>query len=231
MRTYTVREVRGSGADTRLVVDFVLHLAEGATGPASSWAATAAVGDRLVTWAPRRGVPFGGIEFPPGDGTNACCWRATRRRYLRSAASSRTCRPNAPWRGVPRGARIRRPAAAPAPGRGWTWSGCRGTGLPLGQRLYEAVLAHLGSAAADGSERPGEVDPDLWETPTYSSSGEDTDVPDTVRGPRPRRALRVDRGGVRGGHCAASAPGEGAGRGPPPGRLMGYWRRGVAMRS
>ena len=25
MRTYTVRDVRGSGADTRLVVDIVLH--------------------------------------------------------------------------------------------------------------------------------------------------------------------------------------------------------------
>ena len=41
MRTYTVREVRGSGADTRLVVDLVLHLADGATGPGSRWAATA----------------------------------------------------------------------------------------------------------------------------------------------------------------------------------------------
>ena len=49
MRTYTVREVRGEGADTRLVVDFVLHLAEGATGPGSAWAAQATVGDRLVT--------------------------------------------------------------------------------------------------------------------------------------------------------------------------------------
>ena len=67
MRTYTVREVRGSGADTRLVVDLVLHLADGATGPGSRWAAAAVVGDRVVVMAPRRGEPFGGIEFAPGD--------------------------------------------------------------------------------------------------------------------------------------------------------------------
>ena len=34
MRTYTVRAVRGAGADTRLVVDFVLHMEEGRRVPA-----------------------------------------------------------------------------------------------------------------------------------------------------------------------------------------------------
>lgn len=63
MRTYTIREVRGSGADTRLVVDLVLHPAPGADGPGSRWAASAVPGDRLVVLAPRRGEPFGGIEF------------------------------------------------------------------------------------------------------------------------------------------------------------------------
>lgn len=70
MRTYTVRDVRGEGVDTRLVVDFVLHLADGATGPGSAWAAQASVGDCLVILAPRRGVPFGGIEFDPGAARN-----------------------------------------------------------------------------------------------------------------------------------------------------------------
>ena len=51
MRTYTVRAVRGEGVDTRLVVDFVLHLAEGATGPASTWAAAA------TTWSSWRRAP------------------------------------------------------------------------------------------------------------------------------------------------------------------------------
>ena len=38
----------GSGVDTRVVVDLVLHLDDGATGPGSRWAATAATGDRLL---------------------------------------------------------------------------------------------------------------------------------------------------------------------------------------
>ena len=38
------------------------------TGPAVTWGARAQVGDRLVALAPRRGLPFGGIEFEPGDG-------------------------------------------------------------------------------------------------------------------------------------------------------------------
>ena len=33
MRTYTVRDVRGAGVDTRLVVDFVLHLERGRDRP------------------------------------------------------------------------------------------------------------------------------------------------------------------------------------------------------
>ena len=66
MRTYTVREVRGTGADTRLVVDFVLHEADGAAGPGSRLGRGGAVGDRLVMLAPRRGAAFGGIEFVPG---------------------------------------------------------------------------------------------------------------------------------------------------------------------
>lgn len=63
MRTYTLREVRGNGEDTRLVVDFVLH--EHCSGPGSSWAARVRVGDRIVTLCPRAGQPFGGIEFVP----------------------------------------------------------------------------------------------------------------------------------------------------------------------
>jgi NADPH-dependent ferric siderophore reductase len=66
MRTYTLREVRGEGEATRLVVDFVLHVEDGETGPGSAWAAGASVGDRVVVLAPRRGEEYGGIEFDPG---------------------------------------------------------------------------------------------------------------------------------------------------------------------
>ena len=46
MRTYTVRDVLGSGADTRLVVDLVVHGVDGPgshaeAGPGSRWAASA----------------------------------------------------------------------------------------------------------------------------------------------------------------------------------------------
>ena len=41
MRTYTVRDVVGSGVDTRLVVDRVLH-GDGGHGPGGDWAARVA---------------------------------------------------------------------------------------------------------------------------------------------------------------------------------------------
>src|SRR5690606_4115426 len=50
----------------RLLVDFVIHLAPGASGPASRWAAEARPGDRVVLIGPRKGVDFGGLEFQPG---------------------------------------------------------------------------------------------------------------------------------------------------------------------
>ena len=68
LRTYTIRDVRGSGARTTLVVDMVLHLEGDLVGPGSLWASRARVGDRIALLAPRRGFPYGGIEFTPGPG-------------------------------------------------------------------------------------------------------------------------------------------------------------------
>ena len=70
MRTYTIRDVRGSGPQTTLVVDMVLHLEGDLVGPGSTWASRAAVGDRIVLMAPRRGFPYGGIEFTPFPGAD-----------------------------------------------------------------------------------------------------------------------------------------------------------------
>ena len=70
MRTYTIRDVRGSGEQTTLVVDIVLHLEGDAVGPGSTWASQAGVGDRIVLLAPRRGFPYGGIEFAPAPGAD-----------------------------------------------------------------------------------------------------------------------------------------------------------------
>jgi NADPH-dependent ferric siderophore reductase len=76
-----------------------------------------------------------------------------------------------------------------------------------------------------------EVDPDLWETPAYSSSGEDIDAPVAVVGHdldglyawiageskvvTGLRRLLVNELGMDRRQVA----------------FMGYWRRGVAMRS
>ena len=100
-----------------------------ATGPGSRWAAQAAVGDRLVTMAPRRGMPYGGIEFEPG----------TARELL--LVADETAVPAVcsiledldPHVAAPRSSRCRSPRdvtalagqAAPATSR---WSGCPGTG-------------------------------------------------------------------------------------------------------
>jgi NADPH-dependent ferric siderophore reductase len=104
-------------------------------------------------------------------------------------------------------------------------------GSPFGTRLHEAVLARLGAPSLAPVEEPEEVDPDLWETPTYSSSGEPLDVVGQAR----------DRG-LEGWY--AWIAGESAmvtglrrhlvhelGMDRRQVAFMGYWRRGVAMRS
>jgi NADPH-dependent ferric siderophore reductase len=65
IRTYTIRALRPEQGEVD--VDFVLH---GATGPASAWAESAAVGDRIVLVGPnaRFPGPTGGFEWhPPAD--------------------------------------------------------------------------------------------------------------------------------------------------------------------
>lgn len=228
MRTYTVRAVRGEGADTRLVVDFVLHLAEGATGPGSAWAAQAKVGDRLVTMAPRRGEFYGGIEYDPG----------TAKSLLLVADETAVPAVCSILEDLPASARGVAFLEVPESGDVLEQSAPGGLqvvwlprdGAPLGSRVHAAVLAHLGTSPHP-IEEPDQVDPDLWETPTYSSSGEDVEPPAyhvghdldgiyawiagesavvTTLRRHLVKELDMDRRQVA---------------------FMGYWRRGVAMRS
>jgi NADPH-dependent ferric siderophore reductase len=227
MRTYTVRDVRGSGVDTRLVVDFVLHLDDGATGPGSRWASTAAVGDLLVVLAPRRGMPFGGIEFDPGIGRTLLL--AGDETAVPALCSILEDLPD----GVSGTAFLEVPCSADLAdvrrpvGLEVVW--LPRNGAPMGQPLREAVLHHLGTATPVDDE-PADVDPSLWETPNYSSSGEEIDDAVTVGHDLDDlyawiagesgvvtalrrhlvRELGMDRRQVA---------------------FMGYWRRGVAMRS
>ncbi|WP_243059540.1 siderophore-interacting protein [Nocardioides sp. SR21] len=230
MRTYTVRDVRGEGEDTRLVVDIVVHAdAHGDVGPGCAWAERAAVGDRLVVICPRRGEQYGGIEFVPGTAARlllvgdetavpAVCailsqlpWDAKGAAFLEvpTEADIQTVQ-------HPEGVEV-------------VWlareDGAHGAGL------HAAVLEHLGAGGAVVEVEPEDVDPDLWETPTYSSSGEDVEAVLTPVGhdlgdlyawiagesalvTGLRRALVKDLGMDR--RQVA---------------FMGYWRRGVSMKS
>lgn len=231
MRTYTIRELRGAGAETRLVIDFVLHLGEGTSGPAAEWASLAEVGDRLVLLAPRRGHEFGGIEFAPGTARDLLLvGDETALPAIASilAGISPTSRGNVfvevPHAGdeqellAPDGVRIH-------------WLARHG--CDHGHKLVPAVRAHLGLPKSVDFVDPEAVDPDLWETPEYSSSGEEVDavvqahtvghdfdglyawiagesrVVTTLRRALVKE-LEIDRRQVA---------------------FMGYWRQGVAMRS
>jgi len=227
MRTYTVRALRGTGADTRLVVDFVVHGPDDASGPGGDWGANAAVGQRVITMAPRRGVPFGGIEFAPGTAKRLLL--VGDETAVPAVASILECLPatarGAAFLEVPHAADVltlRHPVGIDV-----HW--LPRDGAARGEEIHAAVLEHLGEEPA--APVVGEVDPDLWETPTYSSSGEDVDVAVRVVGHEfddlyawiagessmvtaLRRALVKDLGIDR--HQVA---------------FMGYWRLGVAMRS
>lgn len=229
MRTYTILDVQGEGEQTRFVVDIVVH-EDGKAGPGARWAMAARPGDKVITLAPRRDVEFGGIEYvPPAD---------TQRLLL---VGDETALPaissildhlgddarGAAFIEVPDPADVR-DLCAPA-GIEVTWLP-RGHHQP-GSRMVPAVRAHLGLGPGEWAD-PTEVDPDLWETPTYSSSGADVEAEEVAEEPEGfaavyawiageslmvttlRRALvkelAVDRKRV----C-----------------FMGYWRQGVAMRS
>jgi NADPH-dependent ferric siderophore reductase len=231
MRTYTVRDVKGTGVDTRLVVDFVLHLEPGATGPGSSWAGSADVGDRLVLLAPRLGMPFGGIEFAPGDARVLLI--AADETAVPAVCSILEDLPEtaqgAAFLEVPVAEDVqdvRHPAGVEV-----VW--LPREGKPLGERLAAAVREHLGSAAPVPDVAPDDVDPDLWETPTHSSSGED--LAQHGNNAAAGSALHglyawiAGESGVVTGLRRHLVKDLGIDRRQVA--FMGYWRRGVAMRS
>lgn len=239
MRTYTVRDVLGEGTDTRLVVDIVVHEPEDGhddplDGAGNAWALQARAGQRLVVLAPRRGHEFGGIEWSPGDATRLLLVGDETavpaiRGVLRDLPADAT---GAAFLEVPVDGDVLDDVAAPA-GVSLTW--LPRNGGARGEELHAAVLAHLtGSAPTEAIEvADEEIDPDLWETPVYSSSGEQvaaaTAVPadgapfaglyawiagesKVVTGLRRKLVndLGLDRSQVA---------------------FMGYWRQGVSMRS
>jgi NADPH-dependent ferric siderophore reductase len=225
MRTYTIRDVRGSGEQTTFVVDMVLHLEGDLVGPGSTWASRAVPGDRIVVLAPRRGHPYGGIEFTPASGADlllvgdetavpAIC---TVLEQLPDDARGTA------FLEVPLVADVqdvRRPAGVEV-----VWLAREGD--PLGEGLHDAVAAHLGIPGAEVEVAPDEVDPDLWETPYYSSSGEE--VPGDVVGLEGTYAWIAGESKVVTGLRRHLVNELGFDRRQVA--FMGYCRRGVAMRS
>lgn len=223
MRTYSVRDVRANGEHTEVVIDFVLHLEPGLSGPASLWADGARPGDDLILIGPRRGrADAGGIEYAPaeasavllaGDETAAPAIA----RILEDAPADLR---GIAFLEVPDAA-DRLPIAAPT-GVEVRWL-VRGSAAH-GSALIPAVTDHLG-VAADLRVRDLDSDELLWETPLYSGLGESLDgvhphadryfwiagesgVVTTLRR-HLVKTLGIDRAQVA---------------------FMGYWRYGVAMR-
>lgn len=230
MRTYTVRDVHGYGVDTRLVVDFVVH-DDGHAGPGAGWALRARPGDRLVTLAPRRGVPFGGIEFVPGDASSLLLvGDETAVPAVAGILAGLGCDAvGAAYLEVPEVGDVQDLVAPPGVEVCWLPRGH----AEVGARLVPAVRSYVGLPPARALDETVTVDADLWETPGWSSSGEPVDpaAQPVVLGhelegvfawiagesqmvTRLRRAL-VKELGVDRRQVA----------------FMGYWRRGVAMRS
>ena len=233
MRTYTVRDVVGAGAETRVVVDIVVH--EPPCGPGSTWARSAAVGDRLVLLGPRRGFPYGGIEFAPHAGAQELLLVADET-ALPAVAAILTDLPGTAvgqvLLEVPLAADIQELVAPP--GVAVTW--LPRDGAEHGTRILAAAGERLAVRAAAEPARlalasDDEIDPDLWETPEYSSSGEElaeSNVGATAVLPgvyawiagesamvTSLRRYLVNEVGLDRSQVA----------------FMGYWRRGVAMRS
>ena len=100
-------------------------------------------------------------------------------------------------------------------------------GAELGRVLHDAVAAHLGIQGAEVDVATDEVDPDLWETPFYSSSGEE--ISDAGGGIGGTYAWIAGESKVVTGLRRHLVDELGFDRSQVA--FMGYWRRGVAMRS
>lgn len=178
LRTYSIREFRRSadGPD-EVDVDFVLH--SDSPGPASAWAQDAQPGQQLLIIGPTRDDDSGvGIEFDPGSAAIA-------RLYGDETALPAMARILADWpEGLAGSVDIEVPAgnhlpidSPPQVDVRWHFraQGDFDYGDLLRAQLEKEVESRC-TCASLGAGKPGLVDEvpldEVWETPTYSSSGE-----------------------------------------------------------
>ncbi|MGH3350009.1 MAG: siderophore-interacting protein [Nocardioides sp.] len=177
MRTYTIRSIEESAPSTssghriekRLYVDFVLH--PGAHGPGSDWAGVAKPGDEILVAGPKIGEEYGGTEWIPGDASRLLLVGDETAvpavvSILESLPADAT---GSAFLEVPVAGDVQE-VSAPA-GMDVTW--LPREGAPVGGPAVAAVGGLLGfEVKPDDVTSVEVVDPDLWETPVYSSSGE-----------------------------------------------------------
>lgn len=233
MRTYTIRRVTGTSSDPGIVVDFVLH--PGAHGPGSDWASAAQPGDEVLVVVPRKGQPGGGIEWAPpadagrlllvGDETAVPAVASILESLPADATGTAVLE-------VPLADDVQQLSAPAGIDVRWVVR----DGAPVGacaNAVVREVLAGPGSAGRLSQDDAGTgsgVDPDLWETPSYSSSGEQLDDPGpAVTDPDGGRYCWI---AGESGMVTALRRHLVTELGLPRRTVafMGYWREGVAMR-
>lgn len=226
MRTYSVRSATRVDDKVRLAIDFVMHEENGKSGPAATWAKYATIGSEIILIAPMQGAASGGIEFNRGEAQKVVLLgdetaAPAIARILEDLAKEGAEVPCTAYIEIP--TEYDRLEITSAPHHEVTW--LPRSGAEQGSRLAPALGWHVEDpVSAVSAESPDA--PLLWETPNYSSAGEDlaTDEKPTdgtyywIAGESGvvkelRRYLVRDRGVDRSQVA-----------------FMGYWRIGVAMK-
>jgi NADPH-dependent ferric siderophore reductase len=238
MRTYTIRDVVGTGEQTQLVVDLVVHESDdpAGLGPACRWALAAAPGDTVVVLAPHRaGAAWGGTEFDPGSmrdllliGDETALPAITR--ILADVGPGYT---GHVFVEVP----TREDVLDVEVPEGFDLTWLTRDGRAYNRQLVAAVRSHLGLPASDLSAPVPAVASDLevevWETPRYSSAGED--VAEQLAAARPGRDLDGTYAWIAGESWCVKLLRRALVTELDVDRkrvaFMGYWREGVSMRS
>ncbi|MEW1960048.1 siderophore-interacting protein [Kineococcus sp. NPDC059986] len=182
MRTYTVRAFRpaSAAADAEIDVDFVLHGVEdgaGHAGPASRWAAGAAVGDEVVLVGPDSPGTgrMWGVEWAPPAGA---------RTLLLAGDETAVPAVSAVLEGLPAGVKVTALLEVPTAGDlldlrsdadlTVEWlprNGVHAPGELLQRRVHDVAAALVDEVRSDdGSDRTGEGDGEdedgiLWDVP------------------------------------------------------------------